>query len=119
MDVGDEIVGDFGNGDIVYVQFIPLDEKEEQVERTFKFLKADPEHAVGCALENSLDQDRKSGEKCPSIRKELARRQKKWRLEISRSCRHIVYYHRYIRCRAVQANRDHEWFPANTNGRVT
>jgi hypothetical protein len=38
MDVGDEIVGDFGNGDIVYVQFIPLDEKEEQVERTFKFL---------------------------------------------------------------------------------
>ena len=36
MQVIEEIVGDFGYGDIIYIQLVPLDEKQQQVKRAFK-----------------------------------------------------------------------------------
>jgi hypothetical protein len=36
FDERQKVVDDFGDGNVVNVQFIPLNEKEQQVERAFK-----------------------------------------------------------------------------------
>jgi hypothetical protein len=36
MDIGQEVVNDLSDGDVVNVQFIALNKEQEQVERAFK-----------------------------------------------------------------------------------
>ena len=36
MDIGKEIIGDIGDRNIINIQFVPLDKKQQKVERAFE-----------------------------------------------------------------------------------
>jgi len=36
MDIIQKIIGDFGNGNVVNIQFVPLDKKEHEIEGPFE-----------------------------------------------------------------------------------